>query len=542
MSTANCATPGFSIPTANGFSAAAKDIKAAINAVRKGQQDMLNRSLAFGMRPEQAAAVEKTAAYFRSHKHSGESRPPHFLWNAKMRFGKTFATYKLAQEMGWKKVLVLTFKPAVQSAWEEDLKTHVDFEGWQFISPSGLTFEEADPKKPIVCFGSFQDYLGRNKSTGGIKTKNEWVHSTNWDAVVFDEYHFGAWRENAKELFEGEDKKELAFAEGELPEDFDEDIMPITTDAYLYLSGTPFRAITSGEFIEEQIFNWTYTDEQSAKEGWTGPNNPYASLPRMVLMTYQLPDSIREVISGGEFNEFDLNVFFGAEGSGQHARFSYEEEVQKWLNMIRGSFSDGDTGMLKLGKKKPPLPFSDGRLLNLLSHTFWFLPNVASCHAMENLLKAPANKFFHEYKIVVAAGTAAGIGLAALASGAGGHGRSAQDQDDHAFLWEVNNRSLGQAVDGYFHAAQCVQPGDLFPSRLSGANSVDDPQPGCPGAGNHPQRGMLRLRFCPQSCLASDRRLQLPSQSGRIQSREKGGRLYQLPARAGLRWQFHAAD
>lgn len=405
---------GFLNPNGEWFQCTAKDVEAAINAVRKGQQDMLNRSLAFGMRPEQAAAVEKTAAYFRSHKRSGESRPPHFLWNAKMRFGKTFATYKLAQEMHWKRVLVLTFKPAVQSAWEEDLKTHVDFEDWQFISPGGLTFEEADPKMPIVCFGSFQDYLGRNKSTGGIKTKNEWVHSTNWDAVVFDEYHFGAWRENAKELFEGEDKKELAFAEGELPEDFDEDIMPITTDAYLYLSGTPFRAITSGEFIEEQIFNWTYTDEQTAKEGWKGSNNPYASLPRMVLMTYQLPDTIREVISGGEFNEFDLNVFFGAEGSGKLARFTYQEEVQKWLNMIRGSFSDGDTGMLKLGKKKPPLPFSDGRLLNLLSHTFWFLPNVASCHAMENLLRAPANKFFHEYKIVVAAGAAAGIGLAAL--------------------------------------------------------------------------------------------------------------------------------
>ncbi len=66
---------------------------------------------------------------------------------------------------------MLTFKPAVQSAWEEDLKTHVDFEGWQFISRGGLTYEEADQTKPIVCFGSFQDYLGSNASTAASRPR-----------------------------------------------------------------------------------------------------------------------------------------------------------------------------------------------------------------------------------------------------------------------------------------------------------------------------------------------------------------------------------
>ena len=128
----------------------------------------------------------------------------------------------------------------------------MDFEGWQFIARNGLTFKEADKNKPFVCFGSFQDYLGKNTSTGGIKTKNEWVHATNWDCVVLDEYHYGAWRENAKDLFAAEGEKELEFGEGEGVEYFDENAMPITTNAYLYLSGTPFRAIASGEFIEEQ--------------------------------------------------------------------------------------------------------------------------------------------------------------------------------------------------------------------------------------------------------------------------------------------------
>ena len=407
---------GIKNPEGEWFRCTVDQVRSAILAVRSGQLNEENRSLDFKMRPEQEEAVEKTMAYFASwRKEMGNrNKPPHFLWNAKMRFGKTFATYQLAKRMGWKKVLVLTFKPAVQSAWDEDLGYHVDFKGWQFISPGGLSYEEADKKRPIVCFGSFQDYLGRNPSTGGIKTKNEWVHTTNWDCVVLDEYHYGAWRENAKELFEAEDKKEVEFGVGEGIEVFDEDIMPISTDAYLYLSGTPFRAIASGEFIEEQIFNWTYSDEQKAKRDWTGPDNPYAALPRMVLLTYQLPDAIREIAMQGEFNEFDLNVFFAAEGLGVMARFKYENEVQKWLDLIRGAFMPTSVDNLKLGAQKPPMPFSDARLLNVLSHTFWFLPSVAACHAMNNLLKKKQNRFYSDYEVIVAAGSSAGIGAAAL--------------------------------------------------------------------------------------------------------------------------------
>ena len=405
---------GVKNPAGEWFKCSVKEVKAAVIAVRSGEMNEENRSLEFKMRPEQEVAVEKTVAYFKSFRKENKNKPPHFLWNAKMRFGKTFASYQLAKKMGWRKVLVLTFKPAVQTAWEEDLKSHVDFKGWQFISPGGLTYEAADKKKPFVCFGSFQDYLGKNKSTGGIKTKNEWVHTTNWDCVILDEYHYGAWRESAKDLFEAEDKKEIEYLEGVGMADFDEEIMPITTDGYLYLSGTPFRAIASGEFIEEQIFNWTYSDEQRAKQEWSGEGNPYASLPRMVLLTYQLPDSIREIAMQGEFSEFDLNVFFGASGEGDFAKFTYKDEVQKWLDLIRGAFLATTIDNLKLGAQKPPMPFSDTRLLNVLSHTFWFLPSVASCHAMRNLLAEKQNKFYHDYRAIVAAGNGAGIGAAAL--------------------------------------------------------------------------------------------------------------------------------
>lgn len=397
-------------------------VKSALVAVHSGKPNNEKRNQSFKMRPEQQEAVERTAQYFINIKKDKAylNKEPHFLWNAKMRFGKTFTTYQLAKKMGWEKILILTFKPAVHNAWQDDLENHIDFEGWQFVSNSEntLSYEKADKDKPIVCFGSFQDYLGKNKATGGIKTKNEWVHTTNWDCVVFDEYHYGAWRETAKDLFDNDEgKKEKEYALSEDLKDFDEELLPITTGHYLYLSGTPFRALSSGEFIEEQIYNWTYSNEQQAKEEWhkhsDGPN-PYASLPKMVMMTYQLPDSVKTIAQQGEFNEFDLNEFFSAEGINEDAKFKHEEYVQKWLDLIRNSLPEAYVDSLKQGRQKPPMPFSDANLLGDLLHTFWFLSSVASCDAMENLLKQRQNVFYQDYEIVNASGSKAGIGREAI--------------------------------------------------------------------------------------------------------------------------------
>lgn len=408
------------IPAVGGewFRCTADDVAAAVLAVRSRSVNAEDRTRDFPMRPEQREAVDKTAAYFRSVYEEDSTRYPKFLWNCKMRFGKTFAAYQLANRMGFQRVLILTFKPAVVSAWQEDLQTHIDFEGWQFISRNTeLTYETADKSRPIVCFGSFQDYLGVNRETGGIKARNEWVHTTHWDLVIFDEYHFGAWKENAKKLFEREDEDSYdnenldSYSRGDA---CDETWLPITTSYYLYLSGTPFRALNSGEFIEDQIYNWTYSDEQRAKANWQGENNPYAALPRMVLMTYRIPDSIRRIAMQGEFNEFDLNVFFSAKGKGADARFVYEGEVQKWLDLIRGAYLETTVDELKLGAKKPAMPYADVRLLNVLQHTLWFLPNVAACFAMRNLLAQKQNVFYHDYTVNVCAGTGAGIGAAAL--------------------------------------------------------------------------------------------------------------------------------
>ena len=405
------------------FKCTVDDVRAAIIAVRNHTTNDENRTQTFRMRPEQEDAVNRTIAYYRSAYEEGSTRTPKFLWNAKMRFGKTFASYELAKKMGFSRVLILTFKPAVQTAWREDLISHVDFEGWQFISRDAnnlqdtldLQYQRADKSKPIVCFGSFQDFLGVNKATGGIKANNEWVHTTNWDLVIFDEYHFGAWKDSAKKLFEqDEDSYDEDLSKYDRGNAYDETWLPITTTYYLYLSGTPFRALNSGEFIEEQIYNWTYSDEQRAKENWVGEDNPYAALPRMVMLTYKIPDSIQQIAKQGEFDEFDLNIFFSAEGKGKDAHFVYEDYVQKWLDLIRGSYLETTVDELKLGAQKPPMPFSDTRLLNVLSHTLWFLPNVASCYAMANLLAQKQNAFYHDYHVNVCAGTEAGIGVKAL--------------------------------------------------------------------------------------------------------------------------------
>ena len=410
----------------------AKDVMNAMAELRAGKPFERGRHEDFVMRAEQVDAVEKTAQYFDSLWSEDQHSVPRFLWNAKMRFGKTFAAYQLAKRLRAMKVLVVTFKPAVEDAWQHDIESHVDFDGWQYFSgntdgiPTG-----AKKNRPMVYFGSFQDLLGKDKATGAIKAKNEWLHATNWDLVIFDEYHFGAWRDSAKELFEGEDegesKKELANEYGPVLDVFGEnldelsgseiDFLPITTRAFLYMSGTPFKALATGEFIEEQIFNWTYTDEQRAKQAFAKNHpadwNPYAALPEMRLFTYQMPDELIAIAQQGEFDEFDLNAFFEASGTGKGAQFKHKNDVQKWLDIIRGSYAPTQMAALKTGTR-PPFPYSDVRLLPYLQHSLWFMPNVASCHAMANLIREKQNNFWLDYQVLTVAGAGAGIGLLAL--------------------------------------------------------------------------------------------------------------------------------
>lgn len=409
----------------------ADDVKTAIAELRDGVQYEGAHHATFGMRDEQASAVEKTLEYFLDRWEEDSDAVPEFLWNAKMRFGKTFTTYQLAKRMDAKRVLVVTFKPAVEDAWDTDLKTHVDFTGWQYLSrKTGGDPASVDAERPLVFFGSFQDLMGRD-AAGNFKAKHAWLTDVQWDLVVFDEYHFGAWRDAAKELFEGEDDKTQkkatedefskdleTFAENLEETGLDEDaFVPIRTRSYLYLSGTPFKVLKEGRFIEEQIFNWTYTDEQRAKEAFAAEHptepNPYAALPEMRLLTYQMPEELLAIASQGEFDEFDLNAFFEARTVDGVAEFVHKDDVQKWLDIIRGQYAPTQVDYLKVGTR-PPFPYSDTRLLPYLQHSIWMLPRTASCAAMANLLAEPQNAFWHDYAVVNVSAPGVGVGPDAL--------------------------------------------------------------------------------------------------------------------------------
>lgn len=376
-------------------------VKSVISGIKQGTPEKGNKTRKnFKMRPEQEQFVEETSSYFK--KYQNKENPPRYLWNAKMRFGKTFTSYQLAKKMGWDRILVLTYKPGVEQEWKSDLYNHQDFEGWQFIE--GLqSWEEADidESKPVVWFASYQDVLGKN-ADGSLKKRHKKMREIFWDCLFVDEYHFGAWRDAAKELHEEDDKNADKL---DLPEDVSEieETMPLQVGGYLYLSGTPFRALANGDFSEDQISNWTYLDEQRAKRNWTGPEpNPYDELPQIVMLVYQMPESLRNIAMKGEFNEFDLNKFFSAKKVGDEYVFESEKYVQKFLNILHGSDLEIDIEN-RLDFKAPALPFEDARLLSTLRHTFWFLPTVASCKAMERLLKN--DPYFQDFQIIRAAGS-----------------------------------------------------------------------------------------------------------------------------------------
>lgn len=428
------------------FEATLDEVRAAIAAVRTGRPYDPARTDAYEMRPEQRDAVAVTAAYFREH--AGDpAHPPRFLWNAKMRYGKTHTTYQLAREMGWTRVLVLTYKPAVRNSWQHDLATHVDFTGWEF----GHRDAPADPdtKSPLVWFASFQDLLGKT-SDGDIKDHNVDLHLIDWDVVVLDEYHFGAWQGAAKEVTQAaattgpknpekaatkeaeaaaEAASELvdlavagtprlisATPEAGISDDLDAAELGLSSKHYLYLSGTPFRALTEGEFTEDAIYNWTYPQEQRAKLDWPKDpandpeRNPYRELPQMQMFTYALSAMASKEIEQRVDGTFDLSGYFEAKKVGSEYHFTDPGRVTEFLNMLRGKLTQTAADKL-LHNSKPPFPYSDTRFAGAVDHTVWFLPTVASAHAMKAALAS--HPYFRDFLVHVAAGAGAKMGAAA---------------------------------------------------------------------------------------------------------------------------------
>lgn len=343
-----------------------------LNEFINGEKYQINRTKNFKLRNEQQLAIEKTKNYFDKNEKKDDVIPM-FLWNAKMRFGKTFTSYKLIETLNLKKILILTFKPEIKDSWRDDLNKHIDFEGWQFTtSETPKKDRNLTNKKPFIYFTSLQDLSGHK-----IKKKNEWLFEIDWELLILDEYHFGAWNQNTKNL-----------------------INLLSIQRILCLSGTPFRSIIENEFKEEQMYHWTYTDEQRAKREWIGENNPYKELPEMVIYTYDIPLNIQHECL--ENDEFSLNKLFKATGEEIEAKFIYKSRVQEWLNFIRGK---NQTGFHCLNNNTNLyFPFITSDCQANLNHTLWVLPNINSCYAMKNLLEEKNNVYFQDYQIIIAAG------------------------------------------------------------------------------------------------------------------------------------------
>ena len=336
----------------------------------------------YTLRDEQARAVERAKNYFAVHTGS------EFLWNCKPRFGKTLSVYDLCKQMGAQNVLIVTNRPAIANSWYDDFEKFMGTEsGYEFVSqvdglkgrPLVRSREEystlagkADPDHTPGCieFVSLQDLKGAKRFGGTFEKLNE-VADLNWDVLVIDEAH------------EGVDtlKTEIAFDH-------------IKRKYTLHLSGTPFRALSDGKFPGEAIFNWTYADEQRAKRDWPAESpteNPYESLPRLNMFTYQLSDIVSDLVEQGvEVEEdtvkwsFDLAEFFSVK---QNGSFVHEDAVDCFLDAMTHN---------------EKFPFSTPELRDELRHTFWLLNRVDSCKALKKKLEA--HPVFKDYEVVLAAG------------------------------------------------------------------------------------------------------------------------------------------
>lgn len=337
----------------------------------------------YQLREEQADAVKRTLTYMKSGK-----EPADFLWNAKPRFGKTLATYDFARKGGFKNILIVTNRPAIANSWYDDF---MKFIKWQepdmfFVSDSdslkntGALSRQAyrdiiinsndERELKQIAFVSLQDLKG-SITFGGTYDKLKWVADLRWDLLVVDEAH------------EGVDTSKTYWAFSRILRDFT-----------LHLSGTPFKAIANSKFRAEQIFNWSYADEQEGKRNWdyVKGGNPYEPLPQLNMYTFQLSAMIEEkLLEGQTIGEttydfaFDLNEFFTVEEG--KTTFKHEKDVKKWLARLT---------------KNEKYPFSTPVLRKELKHTFWLLDRVSSAKALAKLLADDA-AFMH-HKIIIAAG------------------------------------------------------------------------------------------------------------------------------------------
>ena len=350
---------------------------AAIKAVKANKEALDVSQITSGKTPiilrnEQRAAIDQTKTRF--------AEGDQMLWNAKMRFGKTLTALQLFKELSqaepkqYRRMLILTHRPVVNDGWFDDF--HKIF--FEVATPymygsktSGNSFQnleaklKADKECRYVYFASIQDLRG-SSFVGGKFQKNDELFSAHWDLLVIDEAHEGTQTDLGDKVLKALIKKGTKT---------------------LSLSGTPFNLF--GKFKQDDIYTWSYVDEQREKEKWEkeheGDHNPYGSLPRMNMFTYDL-GPLFERFQDSEYS-FNFHEFFRTDDNGD---FVHEEHVDRFLDMMCDPSEDSN------------YPFSTKRYQEYFRHTFWLVPGVKEALALQ--YKLEKHPIFCNFDVVNVAG------------------------------------------------------------------------------------------------------------------------------------------
>lgn len=350
---------------------------AAIKAVKANKEALDGSQITSGQTPiilrnEQRAAIEQTKTRF--------VEGDQMLWNAKMRFGKTLTALQLFKELSqaepkqYRRMLILTHRPVVNDGWFDDFHKIFFDVGTPYMygsKTSGNSFQnleaklKADRDCRYVYFASIQDLRG-SSFVGGKFQKNDELFSAHWDLLVIDEAHEGTQTDLGDKVLKALIKKGTKT---------------------LSLSGTPFNLF--GKFKQDDIYTWSYVDEQREKEKWEkeheGDHNPYGSLPRMNMFTYDL-GPLFERFQDSEYS-FNFHEFFRTDDNGD---FVHQEHVDRFLDMMCDPSEDSN------------YPFSTKRYQEYFRHTFWLVPGVKEALALQ--YKLEKHPIFCNFDVVNVAG------------------------------------------------------------------------------------------------------------------------------------------
>lgn len=366
------------------------------------------------LRPNQKAVVSNFLA---------KRDKSELLMYAVMRFGKSFTAMYCALETHAKKVLIVSAKADVVSEWKATVEKPDCFSEYKFLVDSDFINDKnaiqntIDGGNKVAVFLTLQNLNGKDKDGHNIKNKLTEVFATEYDLIIVDETHFGAWAKNYGAVLKAEEDSETVKAYSRLQDEFNERHSKLTTKQKLHLSGTPYNLLYDKKFdSDNMIATVQFSDILNEKEAWdkahfediengtTNPatgktyqefDNPYFGFPRMLRFAFNPTAEAREKLSAlSKTGKWTLTEMFSA----KNGKFNHEEDVLKLLKIIDGS--DSDEGILSF------LDIPKIKEHDVCKHMVFVLPYKSSCDAMMDLLNEHHSEFINlcQYKVLNVAG------------------------------------------------------------------------------------------------------------------------------------------